>query len=119
MPLIARFIPLLLVATLSGVAAPVAAQGIGATETRQRIFSTLGFSFVAPKGPSWSEQFGKNQITYLKKTDPAVVSFYSGALEGRLQSKLMDKDALVAFVRSKKDQWGSIAAIPTFQRHFR
>lgn len=85
----------------------MAAQGIAPTETRQRVVSTLGFSFVPPQGPNWSEQFGKNQSTYLKKTDPAIVSFYAGALEGKLRSQLTDKDALVAFVRSKKDQWGN------------
>ena len=55
----------------------------------------------------WIEEFGKSEITYLKKTDPDVVSFYAGALEGKVQKPLTDMEQLLAFVREKKDQWGT------------
>jgi len=75
-------------------------------KNRERVFSTHGFSFLPPQGANWLEQFGRNEITYLKQTDPRTVSFYAGAIEGRLRSTLSNKEALIAFVRSKKDKWG-------------
>jgi hypothetical protein len=71
-----------------------------------RIHSSNGFSFLPPQGSGWTEEFGESEILYLKQTDERTVSFYAGALEGRLVS-LVDTDAaLLAFVRAKKDQWG-------------
>lgn len=70
------------------------------------IHSSLGFSFVPPPGVDWTETFGKNMIGYDKKTDPAMVTFIAGALEIKLDAPLRDQAALLAFVRSKKDQWG-------------
>lgn len=72
-----------------------------------RIHSSTGFSFLPPPGDSWTEKFGENEIIYLKQTDPEVVSFFAGALEGQLASDLEDKDALVTFVQARKDQWGN------------
>jgi hypothetical protein len=72
-----------------------------------RINSTLGFSFLPPPGAGWTEEFDKGQIMYSKKTDPAVVSFFAGALEIKLQDPLPDKETLAAFVRTKKDEWGT------------
>lgn len=73
----------------------------------ERIFSSTGFSFLPPRGSNWTEDFGENQILYVKQTDVETVSFYAGALEGPLSSKLADKEALIAFVRSRrKDEWG-------------
>lgn len=92
----------LLIATVS-----LAALASSAESDSRRVFSTLGFSFLPPHGPDWKEQFENQQITYFKETDPGKVSFYMGALEGKLRSKLATKDDLVAFVRAKKDQWGT------------
>lgn len=72
-----------------------------------RVISAYGFSFLPPQGSGWHERFENQQITYFKETDPAEVSFFMGALDGKLRSKLTTNDELVAFVRSKKDQWGS------------
>lgn len=71
------------------------------------IHSTLGFSFVPPPGVDWTETFGKSVIEYDKKTNPAVATFMAGALEIKLDAPLRDQAALLDFVRSKKDQWGS------------
>ncbi len=106
MPLITRIAAVVGLALLSGPPASVTAPDAGLPNDRRRVVSTLGFSFLPPQGPSWSEQFETHQITYLKQTDPSLASFYAGAVEGRLRSSLTTKDELVAFVRSKKDQWG-------------
>jgi hypothetical protein len=75
--------------------------------SRARIYSTLGFSFLPPPGNNWTEEFGKNQIAYSKETDPRFVTFYAGALEINLHAPLPDKEALTAFVKAKKDEWGT------------
>jgi hypothetical protein len=41
---------------------------------------------------------------YSKKTDPTIASFVAGALEIKLRAPLPDKEALAAFVRTKKDE---------------
>ncbi len=78
-----------------------------AQQSHGRVDSTLGFSFLPPRGEGWTEAFGKNQIMYSKKTDPAVASFFAGALDIKLQDPLPDKETLAAFVRAKKDDWGT------------
>ena len=105
--MIARFISLTLAVVTAVSALPTRASDFVPLKSRDRIFSTLGFSFLPPQGTNWREQFGKNEITYLKQTDPRAVSFYVGAIEGKLRSALLSKEALIAFVRSKKDQWGN------------
>jgi hypothetical protein len=103
MPLISKVAVLgILIAAAACAAAPSSAD----SNTR-RVVSTLGFSFLPPMGSDWKEQFESQQITYLKRTDPAKASFYMGALEGKLRSKLATTEELVAFVRAKKDQWGT------------
>lgn len=101
----ARLISIALIAAVAGCAPKKTAAD---TPIRQaeRIFSTTGFSILPPQGDGWTEDIGKNQVTYLKQTDPDMVSFYAGALEVPLSSGLADREALVAFVRSKKDDWG-------------
>jgi hypothetical protein len=71
-----------------------------------RIHSSNGFSFLPPQGSDWTEKFGESEILYLKQTDQRTVSFYAGALEGRIVSQVDTDAALLAFVRAKKDQWG-------------
>ncbi len=88
------------------MALPAAAEPVP-LKSHQRISSTNGFSFQPPQGDNWLEEFGKNQITYLKQTDPRKVSFYVGAVEGKLRARPSTKEDLVAFVRSKKDVWGN------------
>jgi hypothetical protein len=78
-----------------------------APQRHDRINSTLGFSFLPPQGEGWTEEFGKSQIMYSKKTDPTIASCFAGALEIKLQAPLPDKKALAAFVRTKKDEWGT------------
>jgi hypothetical protein len=78
-----------------------------APQRNGRIDSTLGFSLLPPRGEGWSEEIDKGRIMYSKKTDPAVVSFFAGALEIKLQDPLPDKETLAAFVRTKKDEWGT------------
>ena len=75
---------------------------------RQRIFSTHGFSFLPPQQSGWLEKFEKHQITFQKVTDPATVSFYTQAIEGKFPETETPstESELVAFVRSKKDDWG-------------
>jgi hypothetical protein len=72
-----------------------------------RIRSPLGFSFMPPPGKDWRENFGANKVEYLKKTDPAVVTFYAGALETTLPAPLTDPAMLAAFVKARKNEWGS------------
>lgn len=71
------------------------------------VYSTLGFSFRPPGGTDWTESFGRNQISYTKTTDPRLLTFYTGVLEVKLSTPLPDAEALLAFVRKEKDQWGS------------
>ena len=99
-------IALLVLGTILSGCAP-SAEEADRLPAADRIHSSTGFSFLPPSGSSWTEKFGKNEIVYLKRTDPDVVSFFAGALEGRLVSDLEDKDVLLTFVRSKKDQWGN------------
>ena len=73
---------------------------------RQRVFSNHGFSFLPPQQSGWLEKFGESEITYFKQTDPAVVSFYMQAIEGEYPAAPSTEAQLVAFVRSKKDDWG-------------
>ena len=107
MPLIARFIAMTVAAAIAGLAVAAVPSEPSPLQYRQRVSSTHGFSFLPPQGSNWLEQFGQDEITYLKQTDPKTVSFYAGTLEGKLQSTLPTKEALVAFVRSKKDRWGN------------
>ncbi|MBZ0170521.1 hypothetical protein MELA_01255 [Candidatus Methylomirabilis lanthanidiphila] len=104
--MVTRFLSVALAIVLAGFAIRASASDFVPRTSRERIFSTNGFSFLPPQGSTWLEKFGKSEITYLKKTDSRMVSFYVGALEGRLRSTLESKEALVAFVRSKKEQWG-------------
>lgn len=71
-----------------------------------RVHSSNGFSFLPPQGSDWTEEFGKNEILYLKQTDQRALSFYAGALEGSIVSQVDTDAALLAFVRTKKEQWG-------------
>lgn len=73
---------------------------------RQRVFSTHGFSFLPPQQSGWLEKFANNEITYFKEADPAVVSFYTQAIEGEYPNAPSTEAELVAFVQSKKDDWG-------------
>jgi len=118
MPLSTRTAAAVALALLSGLPASFAAPDADLVNDPKRVVSTLGFSFLPPEGPSWSEQFETHQITYLKKTDPSLVSFYTAAVEGRLRSSLTTKDELVAFVRSKKDQWGDGARFSSISTSF-
>lgn len=72
-----------------------------------RVHSSNGFSFLPPQGGDWTEEFGETEIMYLKQTDRRTVSFYAGALEGEIVSQVDTTEALVNFVRTKKDQWGA------------
>src|SRR4051812_4017454 len=72
-----------------------------------RIRSPLGFSFMPPPGKDWNENFGAKKVEYLKKTAPAVVTFYVGALETTLPTPLTDPAMLAAFVKARKNEWGS------------
>jgi len=100
-----RFIFLAVV--LTGFALLTRASDFVPFQKRERVFSSYGFSFLPPQATNWRERFGQNEITYLKQTDPKTVSFYAGAIDGNLRSTLSSKEALIAFVRSKKDNWGN------------
>jgi hypothetical protein len=76
-------------------------------QSRERVFSPRGFSFLPPQGANWREEFGTREVTYSKITDPQTVTFFTGAVEGSLRSALPDSASLLAFVRSKKDDWGN------------
>ena len=92
--------------------APIAVSATGAPDgytvlvDRQPIHSTLGFSFTPPSSTDWYEKFGATGITFLKKTKPKKLSFYVGATEGKMRTKITTKDELLKFVKAKKDQWG-------------
>ena len=81
--------------------------GFSLLKDRQPIHSTLGFSFVPPSGSGWYEKFGATGITYFKKTNPENLSFYIGAIEGKMRTAITDNNNLLEFVKAKKDQWGS------------
>lgn len=74
--------------------------------SRTPIRSAMGFELLPPPGQHWSEQFDNNQLIFSKRTDPASVTFYAGAVATRLEAPFGDMRALLAFVRSTKDQWG-------------
>ena len=77
-----------------------------AAKPEGRVVSTQGFSFLPPPAPQWREQLRQDEVIYLKQTDPAEVTVYAGALDGKLGAKLDSREALLRFVREKKDQWG-------------
>lgn len=95
-----------LVVVLSGWVMSAAASSPVPLQSRERIFSTNGFSFLPPQGSDWLEQFGRNEITFLKRTDLKAVSFVTGADEGSGCAKVSSKAELVALVRSKMDKQG-------------
>lgn len=96
---------LLLFGVLAAALVPVVAKAD--TSLRERISSSNGVSFQPPQGYEWEEHFRENEIVYLRKTDFQKVSFYVGVLEGKLRTKLLSDTDLLAFVRSKKNQWGT------------
>lgn len=95
------------------LAAAVAAWTQGAHSSaggKSRIYNNvLGFSFLPPPGQKWSEEAGNTRITYTKLTDRSQVSFYTQVLGTSCTPALPGKEALLAFVREHKDQWGSDA----------
>jgi hypothetical protein len=72
-----------------------------------RIRSTLGFSLLPPPGKDWTEEFSNDKLEFSKKTDPSVVTFLAGAMDVKLHTPLPDREAMAAFVRAKKDDWGT------------
>jgi len=104
--IVQRLASIVLVSVVLGCAPSTGEVNRSGLHAAKRVQSSTGFSFLPPKGSSWTEEFGRNEILYLKRTNNEV-SFYAGALEGRITSSLEDKDALIAWVRSKKDQWAS------------
>jgi hypothetical protein len=53
------------------------------------------------------EKFGETEIIFQKVTDPTAVSFFAQAIETRFSAPQSTEDELVAFVRSRKEDWGS------------
>jgi hypothetical protein len=96
----------ILVGALVTCAGQNAGRDLVPLKDRQRVLSTHGFSFLPPQQSGWLEKFGKNEITYFKETDPAIVSFYTQAIEGEYPAAPSTEAELLAFVRSKKDDWG-------------
>lgn len=105
--MITKFIAVAVATVVAGLAVAAAPSEPSPLQSQQRVSSAYELSFLPPQGSNWFEQLGENQITYFKRTDPKTVSFYAGTLVGKLRSKLSTKEVLVAFVRSKKDQWGN------------
>ena len=103
--MIARFMSAALVAALAGCA-PSTQPSPAPAQSRERVFSTEGYSFLPPQGSNWHEEFGKQEIAYTKQTHIQDVTFFAGAVETKVTSKLPDKATLAAFVRLKKNQWG-------------
>lgn len=101
-----KFMSLALVAALAGCAPATAATLSSPAQNRERVFSTEGYSFLPPQGGYWHEEFGKNKILYTKQTNIHDVTFYAGAVEEKVMLILPNNEALVAFVRSKKNEWG-------------
>ena len=98
---------LVLLAAVAAGCAPQPPETLGQSALEaSRIFSPTGFSFLPPQGSSWTEKFEEQQIIYLKDTDPKVVSFYTGALQGPLRAAPPDEETLIALVRKKKNEPG-------------
>lgn len=95
-------IGMLLVVSSAALAQPVQA----APASKARVHSSLGFSFLPPRGPAWSEELDRTLVRYSKTTDPKEVTFFAQALQLNCMPSVPGKYALVAFVREKKDQWG-------------
>lgn len=104
--MITRFMSVALFTALLGCAPSTEALSPAPVQSRERVFSTEGYSFLPPQGSNWHEEFGKNEILYTKQTDIQDVTFYAGAVERKVISSLPNKDALVAFARLKKNEWG-------------
>lgn len=85
----------------------VEATAFAPLQSRERIKSTTGFSILPPQGNNWREKFGQKTITFVKQNDSRKVSFYAGAIEVSLLDTFPSKEALIAFVRTKKDEWGT------------
>ena len=98
----------ILAGAVAACAQPTGTPGAVPLTDRQRIFSTHGFSFLPPQQSGWLEKFEKHQITFLKETDSTTVSFYTQAIEAKFSEHEAPstENELVAFVRSRKDDWG-------------
>jgi len=98
---------LLLILISKAVFAIEIPDGFSLLKDRKPIHSTLGFSFAPPSGHGWYEKFGATEIIFFKNTNPTNLSFYTGVVEGKMQTVLADNNDLLKFVKAKKDQWGS------------
>lgn len=103
--MITRLVLIGVLATAAGCEAAHTAESDGPPQVRVR--STNGFSFLPPPGGDWTEEFTGCQIHYSKKTDPRKVSFFAFAHDCKLDAPLTSKEEIVAFVRKKKDEWGT------------
>ena len=89
-----------------GAAAAGSPRADAPATSKARVVSTEGFSFLPPQGPDWTEAMDGDRVEYTKTTNHDEVTFYAGAVDGKLDALLATPDALLAFVRAQKDQWG-------------
>lgn len=84
-----------------------AQQPLPVLRAQVRLHSPGGFSFLPPAGPGWTEKFDSQTIRFSKTTDPAKVTFYTQAVNLYCTLPRPGMNALLAFLRNEKDQWGS------------
>lgn len=92
---------------LAAALAACAKQAQSSTDQKARIYNPLAFSFLPPPGAEWTEEVESTRVSYHKRTDPWQVTFYTLVLATDCTPALPGKEALLAFVRENKDQWGS------------
>jgi hypothetical protein len=70
---------------------------------REPRISSLGFSIVPPPGENWLESFADQSIYYIKKINPEIQSFYTGATEIKTSKSFATAEDFLIFVKEKKD----------------
>jgi hypothetical protein len=69
---------------------------------REPRISSLGFSFIPPPGTNWLEEFGENQITYIKKMEPIDGTLFGTVTELQTQQTFPTPDALKHYITNKR-----------------
>ncbi|MFN3789251.1 hypothetical protein [Massilia sp.] len=92
---------------LAAALAACARQAQSSMDGKTRLHSVFGFSFLPPPGQNWTAEATDTRITYHKRTDPRQLTFYTLVLAASCTPSIPGEEARLAFVRERKDQWGS------------
>jgi len=75
---------------------------------REPRISSLGFSFIPPPGANWVEEFGENEIKYIKQIDPAISTLFGGATELQTQLTFATPEKFREYITAKRKPTESV-----------